>query len=135
MSQGTDKLNRLSAGIAGIAVRLLLFTCFLLAVVRGASAAYRFGYDAFYEGNAAEAPGTEVFVTIPEGADVQDVARLLKQKGLVDNVWAVRLQAAFLGLGVKPGSYVLNSSETVEELLEQLNAGVENDRTETEKAK
>lgn len=135
MSQRTDKLNRLSAGIAGISVRLLLLTCLLLAIVRGASAAYRFGYDAFFEGDVAEAPGTEVFVTIPEGADVRDAAQLLKQKGLVDNIWAVRLQAVFLGLDVKPGSYVLNSSETVEELLEQLNAGAENGGAETEKAK
>lgn len=135
MSQGTDKLNRLSAGIAGIAVRLLLLTCLLFAVVRGASVAYHFGYEAFFEGSVAEAPGTEVFVSIPEGASVRDAARILKRKGLIDNEWAVRLQAAFLGLGVKPGSYVLNSSETVEELLEQLNAGAEADRAETEKAK
>ncbi len=81
----------------------------------------------------AEAPGTEVFVTIPEGADVRDAAQLLKQKGLVDNIWAVRLQAVFLGLDVKPGSYVLNSSETVEELLEQLNAGAENGGAEKAK--
>ena len=52
-------------------------------------------------------------------------AELLKRKGLIDNVWAFRAQALFFGLDLRAGTYVLNTSETVKEILERLNAGPE----------
>ena len=106
-----------------IAVRILIYTLLVLVMYRGVTAAYSFGYGLFCSQSAEEAPGRDVRVTIPLDADTELAAELLQKKGLINNTASFRVQAVFFGLTVKPGSYILNTSETVKELLEDLNAG------------
>ena len=105
--------------------RILIYTLLLLVLYRGVTAAYSFGYELFYSQSAEEAPGRDIRVTIPQNADTGQAAELLLKKGLIRSTASFRAQAAFFGLMVKPGSYLLNTSETVKELLEELNAGPE----------
>ena len=125
MRQGSEQLNRISAGILGIALRILLYALLLFALYRGVQAAYQFGHDAFYEQSVEEPPGRDIRVTVAADMNMFRTAELLKRKGLIDNVWAFRAQALFFGLDLRAGTYVLNTSETVKEILERLNAGPE----------
>ena len=104
-----------------IAARILIYTLLLLVLYRGVTAAYSFGYELFYSQSAEEAPGREIRVTIPQNADTAQAAELLLKKGLIRSTASFRAQAVFFGL--TPGSYLLNTSETVKEILEELNAG------------
>ena len=122
-TQNPEKLNRLSSGMLEIAARILLYTLLLLVLYRGVTAAYGFGYGLFSAESLEEPPGRDIRVTIPQDADTKDAAELLLKKGLIDNTAAFRVQAVFFGLTVKPGTYTLNTSESIKDLLEDLNAG------------
>ena len=45
---------------------------------------YKFGYNVFYEQPVAEAPGTDVVVTIPEGVSAHQIGKLLEEAILDD---------------------------------------------------
>lgn len=125
MRQRSEQLNRISAGILAIALRILLYALLLFVLVRGVQAAYQFGHDAFYEQSVEEPPGRDIRVTVSADLDMYRTAELLRRKGLIDNVWAFRAQALFFGLDLRPGTYVLNTSENIKEILGRLNAGPE----------
>ena len=122
-TRGSEQLNKLSSGMMEIAARILIYTLLVLVMSRGVTAAYSFGYGLFCTKSVEEAPGRDIRVTIPQNADTEQAAELLQKKGLIENTASFRVQAVFFGLTVKPGSYLLNTSETVKELLEDLNAG------------
>lgn len=125
MRQGSEKLNRISSGMIRIAVRAVVCVFLAFVLFRGVTAAYSFGHDVFYEHGAEEAPGRDIRVTIGNGTDAWHTASILKRKGIIDNEWAFRIQSVFFGLDVKPGTYLLNTSETVKEILVQMDAGPE----------
>lgn len=128
MRQGSEKLNRLSSVILGLAVRIVTLALLVFLLVRGVTSAYEFGYRAFHEESVEEAPGRDVRVTIPENMDAFDAAAYLERKGLLDGVWPFRIQAVFFGLRVNPGTYTLNTSETPKEMLEILNTGASSEK-------
>ncbi len=131
MAHGSEKLNSLSSGILWIAFRIVIYTLLLFVLFRGVTAAYSFGHELFYEQSMEEAPGRDIRVTIPEDMSTEQAAELLARKGLISSPPAFRVQARFFGLKVKPGTYMLNTSETVKEILEDLNAGAEPETKES----
>ena len=108
-----------------MAVRLLITACLLFVLFRGVFAAYRFGHDAFYQQSVEAAPGRDIAVHIPEGQSTAETAKQLKELGLIENTWAFRLQSLFLGRKVRAGEYSLNTSETIDDMLEILSAAPE----------
>ena len=62
---------------------------------------------------------------IPEGQSTEETAKQLKELGLIENTWAFRLQSLFLGRKVRAGEYSLNTSETIDDMLEILSAAPE----------
>ena len=109
-TRSSEQLNRLSSGVMVIAARILIYTLLLLVLYRGVTAAYSFGYELFYSQSVEEAPGRDIRVTIPQNADTGQAAELLLKKGLIRSTASFRAQAAFFGLTVKPGSYLLKFS-------------------------
>lgn len=131
MAHGSEKLNSLSSGILWIAFRIVIYTLLLFVLFRGVTAAYSFGHELFYEQSVEEAPGRDIRVTIPEDMSTEQAAELLARKGLISSPAAFRVQSRFFGLKVKPGTYMLNTSENVKEILEDLNAGAEPETKES----
>ena len=123
--QNTEQLNHLSSEALGMAVRLLITACLLFVLFRGVFAAYRFGHDAFYQQSVEEAPGRDITVHIPEGQSTEETAKQLKELGLIENTWAFRLQSLFLGRKGRAGEYSLNTSETIDDMLEILSTAPE----------
>ena len=125
MGRGSEKLNSLSAGMLGLAFRIVVLAFLCLLLFRGTIRAYHFGNELFYEQGAEEAPGRDIRVTVTADMSSRSVAELLKRKGIIKNVWAYQAQSRFFDLKAKPGTYVLNTSRPVKDLLEQLNTGPE----------
>jgi len=82
-------------------------------------AAYEFGLRVFNEPAVAVAPGKDITVSVTEGKGYWDIANILEDKGLVRDaklayaqIWASEYRE-----NMKPGSYVLNTSMTTEEML------------------
>ena len=102
-------------------VRLLIYVCVILVIILAAKTSYQFGHDVFAEEPvASRGKGKEVTVQVRSGMEAKELGELLKDNGLIDESLLVfEVQYG----GIKDGSYVLNTAQTVDEMLEIL-AGV-----------
>lgn len=122
-----DSVNTIVLG--GI-IKILLYIIVALALIYAARKAYSFGYSVFSRDTVSEPPGKKVAVTVTEDMSIQEIAELLEARELIKDANVFRLQyqlSEFRGQ-IKPGSYVLNNSQTADEMLEIL-AGQEETET------
>ena len=63
-------------------------------------------------------------VTVLTGMSRRSIGTLLKNKGVIRDSTIFYVQALIYGYELKPGTYILNTSETIEEILMTLSAGV-----------
>jgi UPF0755 protein len=109
-----------SAALAGI--RILVYALLVVMLIFCGRTAYRYGYVVFNEKPAAAEPGEDVELTVPEGASVKEIANLLKENGLIEDVTVFRIQerlSAYHGKLIG-GDYILNTSQTPTEMMEIL---------------
>lgn len=108
-------------------VRLLIYICVILVVILAAKTSYQFGHDVFAEEPvASQKNGKEVTVQVRSGMDGRELGALLQDNGLIDEsllVFEVQYRLSGYYGGIKDGSYVLNTAQTVDEMLEIL-AGI-----------
>lgn len=107
-------------------LRLLIYVLALIAIIYAGKTAYNFGYLVFDDTPAAsEEEGEKISVLIPENTGVYDVGVILKEDGLIDRpviFWMQEKLSEYRG-EIQPGTYILNTNQTVEEMIEIL-AGV-----------
>ena len=108
-------------------LRLLVYVFVGFLLIFAAKTSYSFGHDVFdQEPLAKKGKGTEVQVEIRSGMDGKELGELLQEKGLIEESLSVfRLQYRLSGYydGIQDGTYLLNTDQTVDEMLEIL-AGV-----------
>ena len=108
-------------GIAGIVKLLLLVLCVFGIIALGRSA-YVFGYAVTSEKALEEAPGHNVVVDIDEDADIKEIAKALKNSGVIAdaNVFILQERISSYHGKLRGGNYRLNSSMTPEEIMEEM---------------
>ena len=101
---------------------LLLSMLFVLALVGGSLFALIAASEA--EDGPAE-DGTEVTVTIPEGAGADDVGDILAEEGVIERAWAFRLMSRLDGRAgqIRAGEYELEAGMNTGEILDVLTEG------------
>ena len=121
MSQMTKEINAITGTIIGVSGKLILYALVTLLLVEGMTRGYAFGHEVFYATAMEPEPGVRYALTIPEGQDAAETARVLKDVGLIRNEYAVRIQMWFYDYEVYPGTYELSTAMTSKEILQQLN--------------
>ena len=121
MSQITKDINKITGTIIGISGKLILYALVILLLAEGITRGYAFGHEIFYSTAMEEAPGTDKVLTVPQGQDVPESIRSLKDLGLISNELAIRIQMKFYDYEIYPGTYNLNTSMTSKEILQLLN--------------
>lgn len=110
------------SGAKGI-LRILLYVLVAIAIIYVGKTAYSFGYDVFNQVPvAAKGQGQDVTVVVKEDDTVKDVAKTLKSKGVISDDTIFRIQEYLSDYHdqIKPGTYILNTEQTIEEMLEIL---------------
>ena len=101
-------------------VRLLIYVCVILVIILAAKTSYQFGHDVFAEEPvASRGKGKEVTVQVRSGMEAKELGELLKDNGLIDEsllVFEVQYRLSGYYGGIKDGSYVLNTAQTVDEM-------------------
>ncbi len=115
-----DRGYKLAVSGAQKVIRILLYVCLAVAVIFLGREAYTLGYQIF-DGSAVDAKeGKDVAVTVTDDMSISEIGEMLKDKGLIDErVLAFRIQELLSDYHDKilPGAYILNTSQTVEEML------------------
>ncbi len=120
--------------ISALAVNILqiaLIVILVIAVYRGATKAYDFGYHVFAEEAAEIEPGRDFEVTVVQGKSVKDVADMLEEYGLIKSAEIYQIREWFSPEhgDMQPGVYVLNSSMYPSEMITIL-SGTNDETTE-----
>ena len=121
------KENSAKSIAVGIAVKIVLLAVLVLVLIFTGRRAYTFGYQIFAQEAMSEAPGKKVAVTITKDMSFGEIAKLLEDK----NVFRIQYLLSEYKGEIEPGSYVLNTSQTAEEMLRVLSRADEKE-TETE---
>lgn len=106
-------------------IRLLLYICGIVLIIYLGKTTYGFGYDVFNQKPvaASEDKGQDVTVIIKEGTSTYEIGKLLQDKNLINEgplvFWTQARLSDYYGR-LEPGSYILNTYQTVDEMLEIL---------------
>lgn len=102
-------------------LRLLVYICVVLAIIFAGKTAYSFGYLIFdqHPMAATAEEGQDVTVIVKEEDSVYDVGETLEAKGLIERpvVFWMREKLSDYRGEIKPGTYLLNTSQDVEVIL------------------
>ena len=113
-------LNNDSIGkvILGIAVHTLINILFLFGLVEGFTYSYHFSYKLFADIPYVAASSNTMHITIDDGLDARQVAKILDANGLVDGEYLI-LARMYLGKynsRIQSGTYTLSPGMTPDEI-------------------
>lgn len=115
-------------------IRILFYILIAVALIFLGRTAYSYGYSVFNEQAVESPPGTDVEVTVPEGASARQIGKLLKENGLIKDAGVFVLQerlSAYHGR-LQGGTYTLNTSETADEMLAILAGDTDSDSEDSD---
>ncbi len=124
-SAGQKAANKISSAVIQVALRVIIYTIVIMLFVIIVRQAYSFGYSLYAAGPVDESPGTDKTFTVDEGTGGFACMKELEQSGLISSRYAALFQEFFYQYDVTPGTYTLNTSMTIKEILEQLDQGPE----------
>ena len=76
-------LKKTSENMMRMSIKISVYTLLVVGMIILATRGYRFGEDVFSEKGTEDYPGTDITVTIEQGASTMEVAQMLENKGLV----------------------------------------------------
>ena len=125
--------RRILTGILMLLVKLLLAVLIAVGIYHLGEYAYSFGHSIYDNETVSDPPGWDVAVVIPDGSSISQVAKLLEARGLIrdEKVFRVQERLSRYHGQLKAGNYILNTSQTAEEMLAIL-SGNEEDLSENE---
>lgn len=116
-----DTAYRIAVSGAKGVLRILVYVCAVVVIIFAGKTAYSFGYLVFdqHPMAATEEEGQDVTVVVKEEDSVYQVGQTLEQKKLIERpvvFWMQEKLSDYQGK-IKPGTYILNTCQNVEEML------------------
>lgn len=101
-------------------IKVLVIAAAIIIVFKGATRAYDFGYRVFADEPMSPNNGRTITVGIAQDADIKDIARMLEEKGLIEDARLFVVQELLSAQHNKilPGIYDLNTGMKAAEMLE-----------------
>ena len=135
MENEKDKGFRIAMTSLGTVVRILILIFVILAIIYAARRIYNLGYDTFsvkpVAGNPEE--GENVTIVVKRNMSLRELAELLNENGLIDESeesFIIQANAYGYAKTIKPGPYVLNTSMSVQDMLEFMSKTEEEEEEE-----
>ena len=101
--------------VISIALKIVIFAALIVIFFRIGSIAYNYGHAVFED----EPPGRTITVTVEDGSSSMDIARLLEEKGLVDDwkLFYLQILCSKYANTMQPGTYELSTAMKPRELM------------------
>lgn len=105
--------------IAGGFFRIVLYICIIFVIIYAGKMAYTFGYSILNQEAVDQKDGKDVTVVIKDKVSVYKIGKVLESKGLVKDakVFVVQEMLSNYKDKLKPGTYILNTTMTPDELM------------------
>lgn len=111
-------MKKALTAVLGVGANIIIYALAIFVLFRAGAFAYDFSYAVFGEPVVSEYATEEVRVEIKPGDGGRDIAKKLKDKGLINSELAVVIKARLGGASVKPGTYVLKASMSADDMIE-----------------
>lgn len=110
--------------VLGMICRVAVAVLVIVVVYKGAVTAYDYGYRVFQEPPVSEKPGTDISVEITVGKSALQIGEILEDKGLIRDakLFYVQNLLSHYKDKLRAGTYTLNTSMTMEEMMEVMSA-------------
>lgn len=117
-------------------IKAAILVAIILFVVRTASSAYDFGYRVFADEPVSSGEGRTITVAVSEGDDIETIAQMLEDKGLIRDAKLFRVQELLSAYhdDILPGIYDLNTAMKAEEMLQMMSTPVTEEESSSEEA-
>lgn len=112
------------SAVFGTILKITAAVVVVVFIYKGAMYGYEFGYRIFQQEPMALGEGRTVAVTIKEDMSVKQIGALFQEKGLIDDtaLFMVQYYLSEYQKDIKPGTFELSTSMTVEEMMEVMAA-------------
>ena len=119
--------------VLSIALKIVIFAVVVMGIFRLGNIAFAYGHSVFQEEAVDQAPGRTIQVSVPEGSSIQDIAKLLEDKGLVEDwkLFFIQVQVSKYAKTIQPGDYTLSTAMKPRQMMAVM-SGVEFDWEELE---
>ena len=110
-----------------LVLKILLVVLISFGLYHIGTYAFDFGRQIYSEEGMTAAPGKDVAVVISEGESTKEIAQMLEQFGLIRNsfVFLVQERLSKYHGQIQPGNYVLNTSQSGNDMIAILSGQTE----------
>ena len=110
-----------------LVLKILLVVLISFGLYHVGTYAFDFGRQIYSEEGMTAAPGKDVAVVISEGESTKEIAQMLEQFGLIRNsfVFLVQERLSKYHGQIQPGNYVLNTSQSGNDMIAILSGQTE----------
>lgn len=114
--------NKLVLRFVSISFSVLVILLVLIGFVKVGTYCYDFGYRIFTEEAIDEEPGRDIVIQITDDMSGMDIAKELKDKGLIQDVrlFYVQLKVSAYSKKINPGVYTLNTSMQARDMMVEM---------------
>lgn len=115
-------VKQLLGAVSAMIIKIAVAAVVIVVVFRLAVYAYDFGYKVFADTPVSEGEGRIVSVVVSQGQGIRELAKILEQKGLIEdaNVFYIQERLSDYKDKLKPGVYELSTAMNSQEMLEIL---------------
>ena len=111
---------RITGGVFRFVLNVLFYLIVILCIITFSKSAYNFSYQVFGNVTVTEEPGKDAKIRIVSGESTMTVARKLEQLKIIVDDTTFYLKAKLSKVNIMPGTYVVNSSMTYDEIFAEL---------------
>ncbi len=119
--------GKMMGAVLGAVVKAAAAILVIFLLFKGADVCYDYGYRIFAEPAMTEGEGTVVTVNITEDMEPAQIGELFESKGLIrdSGLFVFQYYLSEFRKDVKPGQFELSTAMTVEEMMEVMASGAE----------
>ena len=126
--------NKTSQSFGKVSIKLLKYVIVVVVALVCATTAYNFGTKIFSEKGVQDAPGTDLTITVSEGMTIDDLGEDLEEYQIIEDSTVFKVLSYVYSVdSVKPGTYILNTSMSGEDIFKTIVAGPEEEKTDQPK--
>lgn len=110
-------INKTTSILIGICTKIIIVVLAVILIYLGVSYGFRFGRSLFYVDPAESSPGHDVEINITEYDTYQTLAQKLYESGAITDERSFVVQGNLYETQLVPGTYIVNTSQTIREML------------------
>lgn len=109
---------KITSFILRLLLNIIFYIIAVIAIVNVSKKAFDFTYQIYGPVSVEAAPGREIIIQIKKGEGTMDVAKKLELRKAIVDKNSFYLKVKLQNLKIMPGTYVINSSMTYNEILD-----------------